>query len=89
MFHFILQSAGKTRLPNIKETNNGTLQFCGFPDCDYIRQITLVLHLWQKKGSFPVEFAPMQGFAEETDTCIIQLNSYTDLVGLIFEAFLL
>lgn len=47
----------------------------------------MVLHLWNRYGHFPVSFVKMQGFTDETDSCVQQLNSLTHLVHIVFNSF--
>ena len=44
-----------------------------------------MLHVWNKEGFFPVTFVQMQGFTDETETCVQHLNSMTHLIFQLFE----
>ena len=61
---------GKKDDLNICEHTNGRLYFKGYPECDFLRQINIVLHMWNKVGYFPVNFVQMQGFTDETEICV-------------------
>lgn len=43
------------------------------------------MHIWNKVGYFPVSFVEMQGFTDETETCVQHLNSMTHLIFQLFE----
>lgn len=74
------------------------MQFCfhGFPNCDYLRQVsilnknhyafkvTIVLTLWNKKAQFPIEFLSIDGFTDETSLIIESLQKLTPLVHDVF-----
>lgn len=71
---------GKSSDLNIHQWPDETLYFKGYPECDFLRQINIVMHVWNKEGYFPVNFVQMQGFTDETETCVQHLNSVTHLV---------
>ena len=52
---------------NLKQLDDGQIIFYGFPNGNYIRQFNLMLHLWVKRGAFPVEFVPYDVFEHTTD----------------------
>ena len=47
---------GKKDDLNIAAHGDGHLYFKGYPECDFLRQINIVLHIWNKIGYFPVSF---------------------------------
>lgn len=76
---------GKSDLLNIHEWENGGLYYKGYPECDFLRQINIVLHVWNKEGYYPVNFVQMQGFTDDTESSVQHLNSITHLVFQLFE----
>ena len=43
------------------------------------------MHVWNKVGFFPVTYVQMQGFTDDTETCVQHLNSMTHLIFQLFE----
>lgn len=59
--------------------------FFGYPDCDYIIQVSVVLSLWNKSAQFPIKFKKLEGFTDESRQYIDQqLQQMTPLVHDIF-----
>lgn len=71
--------------PNLWEGPNGRLFYKGYPEGDFIRQLNIVMHIWNKVQFYPVNFVQMQGFTDETETSVSHLNSMTHLVFQLFE----
>jgi len=66
----LTSNLGNLNTLNIREKPNNRLYFTGFPDFDYVRQLNVMLHLWNKMQCFPVCFVQMQGFKDETISCV-------------------
>lgn len=71
---------------NIAENDEGRLYFKGYIDCDFIRQLNVVLHMWNKMCFFPVNFLPIQGFNDETNGIVHTINQLTPTIVQLFEA---
>ena len=56
----------------------------GYPNFDFIRQINMILHLWEQMGRFPISFVPMVNMVDKTDECIDKLNKHTKRIANIF-----
>ena len=48
-------------------------------------QLTVVLTLWNKKAQFPITFASLDGFTDET---LLQIESLNKLTPLVHDVFL-
>lgn len=55
----ILLSVSKSGTYNIAVTDEGAHYFIGYPDWDFMKQLTSILTLWNERWIFPVTFLTM------------------------------
>ena len=52
----------------------GCFYFVGMPSSDFVRQLTLVISLWEQEKCFPVKFLPLPGFQDLTPEVVTSLD---------------
>ena len=81
----ILLSVSKSGTYNIAVTDEGAHYFIGYPDWDFMKQLTSILTLWNERWIFPVTFLTMSDMEDNTGLEIERLNSITQDVRDIFK----
>ena len=71
------------RRTNIKRLPDGRLLFCGLHGIyndsgDIVKQIAIIINLWNSKGQFPVEFSPLNMGASVVDETVSFIKSIND-----------
>ena len=81
----ILLSVSKSGTYNIAVTDEGAHYFIGYPDWDFMKQLTSILTLWNERWIFPVTFLTMSDMEDNTGLEIERLNLITQDVRDIFK----
>jgi hypothetical protein len=85
LLDWILLSTNWVGKYNIDVTSNGTHYFMGYPDWNYMRQLSSIFTLWNERSIFPVTFLAMSEMEDNTGWEIERLNALTDDVRDIFK----
>lgn len=82
----ILLSTKSNGRYNIDVTAEGAHYFMGYPDCNFMKQLTAILTLWNERLIFPVTYLTMSEMEDDTAMEIERLNTLTDEVNDVFKS---
>jgi len=81
----IILSTGSNERYNIAVTDEGVHYFMGYPNSNFLCQLTAILTLWHERSIFPVTFLAMPEMEDNTGCEIERLNLLTQDVREIFK----
>lgn len=82
----ILLSTKSNGRYNIELTSEGAHYFMGYPDCNFMHQLTAILTLWNDRLIFPVTYLTMSEMEDNTALEIERLNQLTEEVNDVFKS---